>query len=290
VPLVAVADATCIACHAALETTRPAPVVQATLKRFADHPIFRPLRAGTRDEAALRFNHHLHLTSPRIPERDRLTCASCHVAAPDGALMRPVAFADQCQRCHPQEVQGPVGTLAVLHAAPDRVRADLEAKLLALALDDPGALFGDRPSRIPGRRRRAPIDRSASLREYRDQWLTRLEAELYRPYAEPAAGATVLQTNERCFLCHLEGAPAEPPGVATIAPTLAPQRWLAAAAFSHRPHQQVECAHCHATSAGSVATDDVNLPGLAVCAGCHADASGRTAGTDCVLCHRYHAR
>ena len=67
-----------------------------------------------------------------------------------------------------------------------------------------------------------------------------------------------------------------------------PSRWLPRGEFSHRRHDKLPCRTCHPAVEQSERTADVNLPRHAVCVQCHADGVAQSAGTECVLCHRYH--
>ncbi len=113
----AVSNASCVDCHGELRTTRDRPEIQRSVRTFADHPELGPLRAGHRDEAAIRFDHALHLSTTKIDAADALACAQCHVPAKDGARMLPITFEQHCKRCHAQSGLGPDASVEVVHAA-----------------------------------------------------------------------------------------------------------------------------------------------------------------------------
>jgi hypothetical protein len=284
-------SADCVRCHARLVTTRSPPAVQPEITSFATHPAFRPLRAGQSDQAALRFNHRIHLTSDKIAAADKLSCASCHQVDQAGARMRAIRFERHCKRCHKQEVQGPVGSIEALHASPERVRADLLAQLAALGIRDADAIFAPPSRPLPGVRA-APIDESRTLREYQARWLERLEAVLYRPLQEPAGAgagrAGLLEANKYCFLCHLPGEADAAGDLPAIKPTRIPRRWLVHAEFSHHEHDLLACQACHGNVERSERTGETNLPAKERCLECHVDGVEQSAGTACVLCHLYH--
>ena len=290
--LLAVSNASCVACHKQLLTKRSPSVIQPEIASFAAHPSFGPLREGQTDRAAVRFNHRMHLTSDKIAKADQLTCASCHQVDSAGNLMRPIRFERHCQRCHKQEVQGPVGSIEALHTTPERVRADLLAQLAAIGVRDADIIFAPPSRPLPGVRA-APIDESRTLREYQNRWLEKLEAALYKPLQEPAtATGTVapglLESNKYCFLCHMQGDEPAADQIAAIKATRIPKRWLQRATFSHRAHELVACKECHASAETSERTSDTNLPARERCMRCHVDGTFQSAGTDCVSCHRYH--
>jgi hypothetical protein len=290
-----VSGVACLACHTDLQSRRQ-PLIAAQVASFAAHPPFTPLREGTRDQAALRFNHRLHLSSTNIDQR--LTCASCHVLDTDGHYMLPIAFEPHCQRCHElrvtelpagegggrEGVPPPLNALTVPHEAPAAVRAALDDALLALGVKESRAIFVGNPDIfIPGQAPRGPVDESRSLREFAARWRAKLEGALFAPFADRAP---LLEHNKHCFLCHQPG---EASGeLATVVEPRIPVRWLAHSEFSHRKHDALPCETCHPGVAESEETADVNLPGLAVCRQCHADERPQSAGTDCLMCHRYH--
>lgn len=277
----------CIACHAALESSADPARIAAQVPDFASHPPFVPLRQGFVDGAALRFDHRKHLETDKILAENKLDCPSCHVADDTGRRMRPILFETHCRKCHTQNVPGPLGDLEVVHGkSPDAVRADLAARLLAMAVADPQRVFGDADFFLPGRRR-GPIDQSKDLVEFRDKWLGGAEAMLYQPFdaTEPLA-----QNNKYCFLCHLAAEGVAAPGLPNLQKTNIPARWLERGEFSHRAHESLKCEACHDQVAASTATAQVNLPGNQLCRRCHVDGAVVSAGTECVLCHVYHER
>ena len=62
--------------------------------------------------------------------------------------------------------------------------------------------------------------------------------------------------------------------------------WYGHSVFSHKAHQLLNCAECHANAAGSRLTNDVLVPRLDTCLKCHTAKTG--VRTDCVECHGYH--
>jgi hypothetical protein len=291
----AVANASCVDCHGALATTKTEPEVERSIRGFADHPELGPLRPGQRDEAAIRFDHKIHLVSTKIATEDKLACASCHVVAANGGLMQPIVFEPHCERCHGQAGLGPDSSVEVMHETPEIVREDLKAKLLFAAVNNPDGIFGSTDPGLPGRVRRDPLDAATSLAAFIDPTnarsaLAKAEAKLYAPLdATGGEGATsLLDNNKYCFLCHDPDGDQAAGELPRIKPSKIPPRWLVRGEFSHRTHDLLTCEHCHPDVRESTETAAVNLPAKAVCARCHIDGETQSAGTSCMLCHLYH--
>jgi hypothetical protein len=287
--LLTVSDRACVDCHGNLQSRRT-PLVATRITGFADHPEFAPLRAGDGDPTALRFNHRLHLSSATLNED--LACASCHVVDADGPDMRPIVFETHCERCHAlqvtQGVPAPMSEIKAAHVAPAEIRPALTGALLALGARRAEEIFAaDQTVLLPGRAARGPVDESRSLLEFQHKYLDLFEAALYRPFVD---SAPLLESNQHCFLCHLQGAAAaeEGAGLPVVVETKLPARWLSRGGFSHRRHDKLPCATCHPAVEDSALTSDLNLPGTQVCAQCHADNVSQSAGTECTLCHAYH--
>ncbi len=291
----AVANASCVDCHGELASTRSDPPIQRAIRTFADHPELTPLRSGHKDEAAIRFDHKLHLTTTKIGSDDKLGCTSCHIPGKDGELMQPIVFERHCEKCHAQSGLGPDSSVQVVHETPEVVREDLKAKLLFAAVNNPDGIFGSTDPGLPGRVRRDPLDASTSLAAFIDpdnpkSALAQAEAKLYQPLDASMDGgaSSLLDSNKYCFLCH-DQAPAETgDDLARITPTKIPTRWLVHGEFSHRTHDLLTCDHCHPDVRESAETAQVNLPPKDVCQRCHIDGDTQSAGTSCMLCHLYH--
>jgi hypothetical protein len=286
-----VSNRTCVECHGNLRSSRPSgPLIHTNIGTFAGHPQFLPLRDGGKDEAAVRFNHKIHLTSDKI-SRDqvgptgRLQCGDCHQRQADGERMKPIHFEEHCRRCHEQQPPNPIGSISAPHSSPEIVRESLTAQLLVLGVQNAETIFVGRDVPLPGRAPRPPVDQSRTLREYQEKWLETLEAVLYRPF-DPTP--SLLEHNKYCFLCHIQEGSRVAGELPHIQKTDIPRRWLKRAQFSHRHHDLLDCKTCHAAVAQSEQTSDVNLPNKGVCQKCHVDDSVRSAGTDCMLCHLYH--
>lgn len=293
--LLTIGNQSCVGCHGALHSNRK-PAIAVDIVDFAGHPEFVPLRAGTRDPAALRFNHQLHLDRDKVRDNGRqppgpLVCADCHLPDAAGRFMAPIRFEAHCQRCHElkvtaSDIPAPLNQIEAPHAAPDAVRTGLEQALLVMGAQRASEIFaGEAGVLIPGRVGRGPIDDSKSLLEFQRKWLVALERHLYAPF-DPTP--PLLESNKHCFLCHLQGDGVGDGGLPRVVDAAIPNPWLHHAVFSHRAHDALPCEACHAGIATSALTDDVNLPSRVVCAQCHADGRQQSAGTDCTLCHLYH--
>ncbi len=280
-----VSNRTCVHCHGQLVTKRPQPIIQAAIKTFSAHPVFSPLREGKSDQAALRFNHKLHLTSDKIAANDKLVCASCHLPDADGRLIKPIVFEPHCKRCHEQKPPNPIGAIEAPHKTPDVVRLDLSAQLLVLAVANPEAIFKGRASTIPGIADRPPVSAAQSLQAYQGEWLEKLESELYKPFDRTTP---LLEHNKFCFLCHIEQGERAAGELPQLKETKIPKRWLERGGFAHRKHDMMACKTCHADVEKSEPTSDVNLPKNELCLQCHIDARHQSAGTNCMECHLYH--
>jgi len=283
-----VSNQACVSCHeqAPLRTVAShAPLIQPQIGSFKSHPQFAALRDGRQDGAALRFNHATHLTSDKIAAQDKLSCSSCHQTDARGAYMRPVTFVDHCRRCHEQKPPNPLGQIEAPHKTPDEVRSGVAGQLLAIAVDDPDAIFKGRTSTFPGVADRAAISEARTLQAYREEWLQKIEGVLFKPLDDTTP---LLENNKYCFLCHVQDGPNEPGQLPKIKATAIAKRWLTRGEFPHRRHELIACAGCHPDIEKSKNTADVNLPPRETCERCHVDGSIQSAGTECMLCHLYH--
>lgn len=290
-----VSSAQCVRCHGALRTRREKPLLHASIRSFAAHPRFSPLREGNRDPAALRFNHARHLTSDKILPADRLSCASCHTPDAEGRRMRPIDFEPHCERCHEQkarEAPEPVGSIRVPHHGRElrrdgvaAVRAAIESELVLLAVRNADEVFRGRESTLPGVAARPPVDASRSLAEYQARWRGELEDVLFKPFEDRKP---LLESNKYCFLCHEQDGERVRGELPKIKPTGVPARWLSRGEFSHRKHDVLTCEHCHPRVEASERTEEIHLPSNEVCAACHSEDANRGAGNECMLCHLYH--
>lgn len=286
-----VSNRTCLNCHGQLVSSRsPQPLIQTTIRTFATHPQFSPLREGRTDQAAVRFNHKIHLTSEKIPREQvgpsgKLQCADCHRVEGNGKLMQPLVFEPHCKRCHMQTPPSAIAGIETLHETPEIVRADVVAQLSVVGIQNAEAIFQGRERTLPGVADRPPLSQAKSLQKYLPEELEKLERALYKPFEETPH---VFERNAYCFLCHLEDGERAAGELPKIKETKIPRRWLDRGEFSHRKHDIMACRTCHAAVEKSELTSDVNLPKKELCLQCHVDNAQRSAGTNCMLCHLYH--
>lgn len=289
--LLAVSAQSCTRCHAQLQTKRPSPsVIQASIRTFATHPQFVPLRDGQRDVAAIRFNHKVHLTSDKIARETvgptgKLECRDCHQPDARGMYMQPIVFEPHCKRCHEQKPPTPIGSIEAAHKSPETVRADLTAQVSVIGITNADAIFKGRESTLPGIPNRPPLSQAQSLQKYLPEEIDRIESALYQPFD---GTAPLLEHNKYCFLCHLPEGERARGELPKIQETKLPHRWLQRAQFSHRKHDLVACTTCHETIEKSERTSDVNLPHKELCLRCHLDSRQQSAGANCSQCHLYH--
>jgi hypothetical protein len=354
------ADAQCTRCHAAIARHRqgesqlsPALADVTAFAGSGSHPTFRSLASG--DPGNVHFNHWLHLqpgiapsTSqrqlkkedlspddrPRYAAREdgllQLTCADCHQPDPrtGGAHMRPIAYAEHCQACHPLEVaivpDGP--PLAVPHKMDRATLAALVDGLLVAHLrtqprfgaDQPPA--GATPREGPGRAASSLDDLPlAPGRTLGRNLAQRLAADFARQ-----RDVALRAVAGRCLQCHVprfaaagsrptDGSPShdDPSELPELAPAAIPSRWLAHARFDHSAHRHVACRECHAAAyrfeqpapivrlsppSGDARflpardADEVMIADRDTCLRCHTPRRQGQGGArhDCTGCHDYH--
>src|SRR6185369_12956498 len=95
----------------------------------------------------------------------------------------------------------PLGTIEAPHQPAAAVRAALQAQVLAIAVQNAGAVFKGRPSLLPGMAERAPVAAAPTLQAYESEWVEKLEAALYAPFED---APPMLEYNKYCLLCHIE--------------------------------------------------------------------------------------
>jgi hypothetical protein len=351
------ADAQCTRCHAAIAAHRqgdsqwhPALADVSAFAAGPSHPSFRSLASG--DPGNVRFNHWLHLqpgVAPPFrqrklrpedlppPHRQRyaarddgliqLGCADCHQpdAGAGGAHMRPIAYAEHCQACHPLHVAlGPDDPPRAVPHGMDRttLAAFLDGLLIAQSLlpphsDAAGAVGAAAPQEgaalSAGTSDDLPLVPGRTLGRNLAQ---RLAADLgrQRTVARRAVAG-------QCLQCHLPrgpvaSAPAQDdpfPELPELAPAAIPSRWLAHARFDHSAHRHVACRQCHAAAyrfeqpepaqllsppaqdarfLPARDADEVMIADRDTCLRCHAPRRQGQGGArhDCTGCHNYHGQ
>jgi hypothetical protein len=305
--LARVTDNQCTACHADLKCDNgKTPDFTARVVSFAagGHPEFRFWRDGEpTDPGTLQFNHKVHLESlPSIDRKNRvqLDCHSCHEMDAAGRFMRPINYDRHCKECHPLSVQlvgnWPAPQSEAARAFSSRpaphpaagetaetVRGVVRERLTRFIQDNKAFLKDAEPAEpprpLPGWMHAEPV----SPREYAwvNHQLTRIERVLF----DGGGG---------CRHCHREKTtPARRPGGLPdyLAPGLlgVEKPWYEHSVFSHRSHQALDCAQCHADVKTSAKASDVLMPRIETCQRCHNASDRASARSDCVECHIYHA-
>jgi hypothetical protein len=301
VHLAAVADTSCIQCHAALKSQNGVLHVAANISSFAgNHPDFRVLRetspADKRAATALVFNHAEHmkndLKGPNGPTT--LQCSTCHEATlrTDGRRgdgMKPVLFERSCRSCHNLQFDVHFAT-----EAPHKPPAEVQAFVIQTIADyaqthqetvAKEVLDWPREGPLPGQTVMPPPRNS-------QEWI-----------AASVARSDRILWREKCWLCHKSDT--APSGTTAQAMEVAlpvyqqvkqPERWFSSAVFSHPAHGSIECSQCHTKALTSASEHDVLMPAITTCRRCHdgrsspqgaALASGH-AESGCFLCHEYH--
>lgn len=293
--LAAIADATCLDCHADLAAVNAGTRYVDVGDFAADHPDFRgPSLWGRTTIPNLRaFSHRDHLSERlRGPQGDEtLVCGDCHATSDDGARRLPPRYEADCARCHtlafderhPDEVAPHATTMEVERG----VRRFYASTALAGEAVDPAA---------PGSARRRP-----------GRLLTEAERIELTAWVDERADyvmRAMVGEGGVCLGCHSvaqgnEGALGET-GEVLSSLRIASVRsdhfanggyWFAHARFGHGAHETSECADCHATEASDNSAD-VLMPEITACRDCHGgrDAALGRVSSPCTLCHAFHAR
>ena len=314
-PMAAVASSACTDCHgserqmaASRDLSRPLPalmfgrrdipgVVHAAARPAAgytdvitsfpvDHPEFRVLREGARDQDTLKFNHRLHLGGGDMPlvGGRPLACTYCHRPDASKSYMARITFEAACSACHALTFDDHNPGMTLPHGDVAYVRAYLRS------LPSQYAEYATRALGIRGAEVEAFVRRQMeSLRE-RERSGDSLERFVFlsngRTGPAPVvagSGGAVRTASTGCALCH-EVSWREGAGPRVTQP-LVPDRWLPLASFSHAAHAATACTACHAAGS-SEHTSDVILPSQKTCARCHSPKGG--VSDSCTVCHVYH--
>ena len=278
--LALVSDATCVACHGDLPAHErsPAEVPHAPGQSAAtsllaanpqlahitsfgdDHPQFR----FAADADTLRFNHALHLKQGGVfnaaGKREELQCAQCHrMVETKGKIdPKPVAFVQDCQRCHRLTFDARFPDVEVPHGG------------------DPGLVYGFVLATYAGNR-----DIAGRSPEEVRRILTS------RPQSAPGESAVLNAEGvikSKCTLCHEMRRES---GRLAATPPVIPTRWLEQVKFSHTQHRDTPCESCHDARPSSK-TSDVLMPARSACTSCHGPQASLKSSSKCVTCHEYH--
>lgn len=300
-------DARCVACHKNLNQVKTSPTsVEKTITNFnADHPEFAIFRSkeGAKDPAHLNFGHAFHMDKavrekkigtmnaqwPALvakfhedngiekeePPRTELSCTDCHVLDQSSRFFEPVKYEAGCMSCHglSYDLSGPNG-----QGKPDK-----------LPHSDPEEIHRYLQARFSELREAADSTASGGVKKMTPEQM-KVALEWVRNKVDSVEQGMI--TGGTCAKCHevdvLQPKPGGPPPTKLfeIVPTDITRQWLVRAWFSHTTHREMKCEYCHDTVRGSMKTEDVNLPKIAVCKVCHVQQGG--ARGDCAECHLYH--
>jgi hypothetical protein len=270
------------------QPSRPSDGFTQIINSFAgDHPEFRVIAENTRDPNTLKFNHALHLTGatiPRLPDGQKLDCASCHQPDTAGAYFRPVTFENNCRVCHSLQFDPETPGLTLPHGSADFVSAFLHSL---------PKQYGDFAVRngITGADEQKQFVQG-KLRQLQAQAISGNELEQRIFFSTATAGprtqvgtvsGAVRALYPGCAYCHEvnSNAQAQP----EIVKPLIQDRWLTRGRFDHSRHARIACTQCHQAVQSKV-TADIILPGKDSCVVCHSPRGG--VADSCVSCHKYH--
>lgn len=298
------------------------PRVANSVTSFAsNHPEFAPLRDARSDASTLRFNHQVHLAGGSGIQKNlaeivksgtdaalritrlgdgklALSCLSCHEIEKSGQLILAVDYESHCIDCHKLEPPvieakwgsgSPVGggDWTLPHGSVPEVIESIDLKLVSIELAllseaDRNPITEQPEEKKPTGRRRGGgggdsggDGDSIKNKEHISTFLDSKRAELLA-WATDKSG---------CGYCHTTNDGAS--GSFDVLRPNVPDVWMPRAYFSHRAHNMMGCAECHAAPA-STKTADILLPGIASCRECHNPQVD--APHDCVTCHTFHAR
>ncbi len=250
-----------------------------------DHPEFRQIKDGIRDENSLKFNHEVHLRTGKIPRT--LNCADCHERDARGEYNRPITYEKNCVECH--TLQFDPGTIAskdkpgiyLPHGDPYYVRAflrSLNIQYEEYARSHEGITSRDELDKYV-REKRDGIEKLYETGENLERavFFADMKGEIPGGLRAPFAG---------CATCHDVSEPASDNATPVIKKVSIPDRWMVLGKFNHDMHQKgLNCLDCHKVM-DSELTSDLNLPSIKSCVDCHSPKGG--IDSTCTSCHSYH--
>ncbi|MEL6476650.1 MAG: FHA domain-containing protein [Pseudomonadota bacterium] len=274
----------CTNCHGQIASIAPNTNLRPISGFQGDHPNFEPAvitevavaadgtlqpvllprpfpeNAVLQEKSGLRFPHDKHLSADGvvlISGKQRLTCNDCHQTEADGNLMRPIKMERDCGGCHIMEF-APAGTGIALPHADEAgiakvVRGYFEARLAEGSVE----IAQEQPR---SRRRLAGKATQVAGAALTQEWVEQqTEAQLDAIFGK-----------RLCATCH-EAQKVDQVATATgwqVQPALLQRHWMPRAEFSHKSHEEMDCAGCHAARQSKAATD-VLMPQISVCRDCH---------------------
>ena len=284
-------------CHLGLKKTPPAADTSPSDRRcyspdglLAARSFPGPEALPTDPDGVVRYRIggvlEVDFPDPKQPLRAKLTCASCHQPDAGGANMRPVSMEQHCSYCHSLSFDKENADRVLPHGKPEEV-VDVLTYFYGAEAVRPPLLRTDKT-----KQRRRPGTKAEPAAA---------------PAPAPAQGAASAQPNaafakrlERvfandgestCGYCHQTTAtPTDKAVDYGILPVRVQGIWEPLAHFSHAPHANLPCAHCHAADKSSLSSD-VLLPPIADCRACHlGEAAAAAVPSTCTMCHIYHQK
>ncbi len=251
----------------------------------ADHPEFRQIREGVRDDNSLKFNHELHLRTGKISRT--LSCSDCHERDGRGEYQRPISYEKHCVSCHtlqfdpdtPADKNKP--GIYLPHGDPSFVRAFLRS--LNIQYEE----YGRNHQGISSRdelnayvsEKRLGIEKLYETGENLERavFFADMKGEIPGGQRAPFAG---------CATCHEVAEPNSDHTTPVIKKVTMPDRWMTLGKFNHDAHQKdLTCLDCHNVMTSKL-TSDLNLPSIKSCVECHSPKGG--IDHRCTRCHTYH--
>jgi len=250
-----------------------------------DHPEFRQIRDGIRDENSLKFNHEVHLQTGKIPRV--LNCTDCHERDGRGEYQRPITYEKHCVECHTLQFDPNTSAdkskpgIYLPHGDPYYVRSFLRS--LNIQYEEYGRIH-------EGITRREELD--DYVKEKRDgieklyETGEKLERSVFFADMKGKIPGGQRAPFAGCATCHDVSEPTGESATPGIKKVATPDRWMTLGKFNHDMHRKGQtCLDCHNVT-NSQLTSDLNLPSIKSCVECH----GAKGGIDhrCIRCHTYH--
>lgn len=281
----------CTSCHGSAElmaASREQPKIGRSdvITAFhADHPEFRHLRDGVRDQNPLKFNHAVHLRTGKIPKV--LNCNDCHERDSRGEYQRPITYEKHCAECHTLQFDPNTSTdknkpgIQIPHGDPYYVRSFLRS--LNIQYEEYGRSHEGITRRDElndyVKEKKLEIEKLYETGENLERavFFADMKGEIPGGLKAPFAG---------CAACHDVSESASDNATPTISKVSIPDRWMTLGKFNHDMHQKgLTCLDCHKVMKSEL-TSELNLPSIKSCVECHSPKGGIDGR--CIRCHTYH--
>lgn len=267
---------------------RPENGYTELIHSFADHPEFQVLAQKLKDPDTLKFNHHLHLTSPNIPQLNghKLDCSDCHKPDAAGVYYLKISYEENCKACHSLQFDVENPGLLLPHGNVEHVRAFLRS------LPEQYAEFGAKEKGITGETELQQFVQK-QMAQIREHYGSGEELERRVFFSDARSGpvtqvagtiATGAARFPGCAYCHEVSSSAD--GAPIVTAPVIPDRWLIRGQFDHSKHFKIACTQCH-DAEHSRETADVILPSKTTCVQCHSPKGG--VASSCSTCHTFHS-